>query len=93
MDKKPTPELEMEAALYYRETCPYSSKVREFIRENGLMPKIKFHDVDDDEEESLETLVEMNDDDQVPCLVVDGEPMLESEAIISWLDENADQLQ
>jgi glutathione S-transferase len=81
----------MEAALFYRETCAYSSKVREFIRENGLLSKIQLRDVDEDEG-YLEELMELNDDDQVPCLVVDGDPILESDVIISWLDENGDEL-
>lgn len=81
----------MEAALFYRETCPYSSKVREFIRENGLISKIQLRDVGEDEG-YMDELMELNDDDQVPCLVVNGEPILESDAIISWLDENGEDL-
>ena len=76
----------MNVELFYRETCPYSSKVREFIRDAGLLSKIEQHDVEEDAE-SLDELMELNDDDQVPCLVVDGEPILESEAIVDWLAE------
>jgi glutaredoxin 3 len=76
----------MTIELFYRETCPYSSKVREFIREAGLISKIEEHDVEEDSD-SLDELIELNEDDQVPCLVVDGEPILESDAIVDWLAE------
>ena len=76
----------MNVELFYRETCPYSSKVREFIRENGLLAKIEEHNIEEDPE-SLVKLMELNEDDQVPCLVIDGEPMLESDAIVDWLEE------
>ena len=77
--------------LYYREECPYSKKVRGFIAEKGLKSKIKFHDVDADED-SLRDLEALNHDEQVPCLVVDGEPMLESDEIIEWLDVHTNDL-
>lgn len=77
--------------LYYREDCPYSKKVRGFIAEKGLKSKIKFHDVDEDAA-SLRDLEVMNHDEQVPCLVIDGEPMLETDEIIEWLDEHSNDL-
>lgn len=76
----------MDIELFYRETCPYSSKVRAFIRDNGLLSVVEQRDVEDDAE-NLEELIEVSDDDQVPCLVVDGEPILESDAIVDWLEE------
>lgn len=81
----------MQLEFYYREDCPYSTKVRQFIASHGLRSKIKFHDVDEDLE-SLRDLEVMNQDEQVPCLVIDGEPMLESEQIIEWLDEHSNDL-
>ncbi len=81
----------MNLELYHKETCPFSAKVRDYIAEHGLKSKIAYHDVSQ-EPESLEALMDMNDDEQVPCLVVDGKPMLESDDIIRWLESNEKQL-
>ena len=80
----------MKLELYYRDTCPYSQKVLRFVQENHLNG-IKYHDLDRESqcEDKLEALTK---DSQVPCLVIDGKPMLESQAIIEWLDQNSEVL-
>ncbi len=78
----------MKLELYHFESCPYCKKVRHFIETNGLKSKIIYHDTRKDAE-ALERLMRMNDDEQVPCLVIDGKPLLESDDIIEWLRENA----
>lgn len=80
----------MKIELYYRTDCPYSQRVRNFIAEQHLN-KIKYHDIEK-EHASLDKLMAMTDDEQVPCLVVDGKPILESQAIIEWLDQNSEVL-
>ena len=74
--------------LYYFKSCPYCRKVMSYIKENGLQSKIVLHNTVEDAAAEAR-LVEMNGDDQVPCLVIDGKPMLESEDIIEWLGKNA----
>ena len=77
----------MELELYHRWGCPYSARVREFINENGLERQVKMIEVDESDT-AIETLMQLNHSPQVPCLVIDGSPILESKDIINWLDEN-----
>lgn len=81
----------MNLELYHRENCPFSAKVREFIHRHHLAKQIDFLDVDE-EPAALEDLIEKTDDEQVPCLVVDGEPILESDDIIDWLEAHEDDI-
>ncbi len=76
--------------LYHMESCPFCRKVRGYIEKNGLKSQITYHDINQDPA-AAERLEALNGDDQVPCLTVDGKPMLESEEIIEWLDENLKQ--
>ena len=77
----------MKLELYHFESCPYCRKVRNFIDKNHLKSQIVYHDTHQDSA-AAERLLKMNDDSQVPCLVIDGKPMLESDDIIAWLKEN-----
>ena len=77
----------MELELYHRWSCPYSARVREFINENGIERQVKMIEVDESDS-AIETLMKLNKTPQVPCLVVDGSPILESRDIINWLDGN-----
>lgn len=71
--------------LYYLPTCPYCAKVRSFIEREGIK-NIAEHDITNGEE--LKELLRINHGNrQVPCLVVNGEPMLESDDIIEFLAE------
>jgi glutaredoxin len=82
----------MNLELFHRQACPYSAKVREFIHKNELSEEIRFLDIDEDDA-SREVLVEKTDDEQVPCLMIDGKPLLESDEIITWLEDHLDELQ
>jgi glutaredoxin len=77
----------MKLELYHFEECPYCAKVRSYIEKAGIQSQIKFHDIDL-EPHAFDALMKLNDDDQVPCLVIDGKPILESDDIIAWLKEN-----
>jgi glutaredoxin len=81
----------MKLELYHFESCPYCKKVRNAIDKMGLKSKITYYDTLEDSAAN-DRLLELNDDDQVPCLVIDGKPMLESDDIIDWLKENAGKL-
>ncbi len=81
----------MKLELYHMEQCPYCRKVRNFIEKNNLKSKIKYFDIIEDGA-AAERLMEMTNDEQVPCLVIDGKPMLESDDIIQWLGESKAKL-
>lgn len=79
--------LIMKLELYHFESCPYCNKVRTFIDQAGIKSKITYLDTKKDSK-AHDALMKMNGDDQVPCLVIDGKPMLESDDIIDWLKTN-----
>jgi glutaredoxin len=73
--------------LIHKWTCPYSAQVRDFIEENGLKDRIDFLEVNETEGAN-DRLSQLTGKTQVPCLLIDGEPQLESRDIIQWLDQN-----
>lgn len=73
--------------LYHRTDDEVSKRVRDFIEDNDLHAEIDFYEVSGDEEAQRQLLA-LTGSHQVPCLVIDGEALLESEEIISWLEEN-----
>jgi glutaredoxin len=76
----------MKLELYHFESCPYCVKVRRFIDQIGVRSQVAYHDIETDPK-AHERLMKLNQDDQVPCLVMDGKPMLESDDIVAWLKE------
>ncbi|VAX37328.1 Glutaredoxin-like protein [hydrothermal vent metagenome] len=71
--------------LYYKSTCPYCMKVFQFMdSQNMELPK---KDIGTSAELRQE-LVDIGGKGQVPCLVIDGKAMYESDDIITWLQEN-----
>ncbi|WP_201860281.1 glutaredoxin family protein [Microvirga soli] len=77
----------MKLELIHKWACPYSARVRDFIEERGLKDQIAFTEVTETED-AKNRLAQLTGKTQVPCLVVDGEPILESRDIIQWLDQN-----
>ena len=77
----------MKLELIHKWACPYSARVRDFIEERGLKDQIVFMEVNESEG-AKDRLEQLTGKTQVPCLVVDGEPILESQDIIQWLDRN-----
>ena len=77
----------MKLELIHKWACPYSARVRDFIEERGLKDQIAFTEVTETED-AKDRLAQMTGKTQVPCLVADGEPILESQDIIQWLDRN-----
>lgn len=73
------------AALFYRPTCGYCIKVLRFASENNM--SIPLRDVSQNSK-NREELITIAGKTQVPCLVVNGEPLHESDDIIEWLKEN-----
>lgn len=77
----------MKLELYHFESCPYCAKVRNYIDKIGVKSQVQYFDILKDQS-AHDRLVALNDDEQVPVLVIDGKPMLESDDIIAWLKEH-----
>lgn len=75
----------MELKLYHKWMCPYSAKVRDFIEERQLTDQVQYIDRDENAE-NKQSLKDLTGKTQVPCLLIDGKPMLESEEIVNFLD-------
>lgn len=69
--------------LYILETCPYSRKVMDFMKANGI--EYKKHDIA--QPEIMEKLVELGGKTQVPFLFDpdNGEKIYESDEIIDYV--------
>ena len=77
----------MNLQLFHRWQCPYSARVRDFIDEHGLGEKIDYIEITE-VEGAEDKLNQMTGASKVPCLVIDGQPMLESTEIVQWLQQN-----
>ena len=73
--------------LYHRWHCPYSARVRDFIDEHKLGSQIKYLELGE-AQGAATNLATLAGQSQVPCLVVDGKPILESAEIVQWLKKN-----
>jgi glutaredoxin 3 len=72
----------MKLELFYFESCPFCQKVLRFLEDknhNIVFKDIRSIDKYRDELSSMIGKI------QVPCLVIDGTPMLESDDIIIFL--------
>ena len=71
--------------LYYMPTCPFCQKVISFMKKNDIEVTMK----DTLGEQSYrQELLTIGGKTQVPCLVIDGKALYESDDIISWFKEN-----
>jgi len=77
----------LQLELIHKWACPYSAKVRDFIDAHELKDRITFMEINE-AEGAKDRLAQLTGKTQVPCLVIDGKPMLESGDIIGWLDQN-----
>ena len=75
-----------ELMLYYFPSCPFCILVLDVLDRMGL--EIPMRDINT-EAGAREDLLDIGGKTQVPCLVIDGEPMYESADIIRWLEANA----
>lgn len=75
----------MSLILYHFESCPYCAKVRKVVAELDIDLEMR----DTRENDAYrEELVELTGRTQVPCLVIDGKPMHESDDIVDYLRKN-----
>ena len=75
-----------ELTLYYFPSCPYCRLVLECLYRLDL--KIPMRDIRS-EPGARDELLEIGGKGQVPCLVIDGKPLYESDNIVGWLQANA----
>lgn len=71
--------------LYQFAGCPYCDKVRRFMQRSGITLPMKDTRADP---RNREELVKIGGKGQVPCLVIDGKALYESDDIIEWLKKN-----
>ena len=71
--------------LYYRPFCPYCGKVIAYMKKNNI--SIPMKNVSQSYED-LQELKTIGGKTQVPCLVINGKPLYESDDIIQWLGDN-----
>ncbi len=80
----PSPDQRRTLELYKFDTCPYCQRVMRHIKKLGLSEQVTLRDVRRDGDAQAE-LIALTNKTQVPCLVIDGTPLLESRDINRWL--------
>ncbi len=70
--------------LYYKKTCPYCQKVLHFMDEHHITLDLR----DTLQPGNQNDLIKVGGKKQVPCLVIDGKAMYESDDIIVYLRDN-----
>ena len=75
--------------LYFKPDCPYCLKVLNFFSENKII-KFPSYNIEDQTSgaENKRKLEEVGGKVQVPCLVIDGKAMYESDDIIEYAKAN-----
>ena len=71
--------------LYYKPDCPYCQKVFTFMQQNGISVPLKNRD---ESPKIRQELIAIGGKPQVPCLVIDGKALYESDDIIAWFKKN-----
>ncbi|GAB6145780.1 glutaredoxin family protein [Desulfocicer niacini] len=74
-----------ELKLYMTSTCPYCKKVLNFMKQNNISIPLADRDFSP---ENLQALLDIGGKAQVPCLIIDGTALYESDDIIEWLKKN-----
>ncbi len=67
--------------LYYKKSCPYCQKVMKFMEENHLTADTR----ETTQPGNQNDLVRIGGKKQVPCLIIEGRPLYESDDIIEYL--------
>ena len=82
----PSPDEDRDLLLYGYDACPFCRKVYRAVDRLELdVPRADTR-LDPDAAASLR---ELTGGSQVPCLVIDGAPLLESDDIVAWLERYA----
>lgn len=75
----------MNLVLYKFDSCPFCRKVQRFLTEHNLEVPTKDVLLDKDAKTELQRI---GGKTQVPCLIIDGKPLYESNDIIEWFKTN-----
>lgn len=67
--------------LYYKPTCPYCHKVTAYMQNQDIACEMR----NTLEPGVRDELIAIGGKGQVPCLVIDGQPLYESNDIIEYL--------
>ena len=71
--------------LYVSEYCWFCMKVRTFMKENNITIETR----DTMQNAGFrEELIKTGGKTQVPCLIIDGKPLYESDDIIDYMNDN-----
>lgn len=70
--------------LYYKKSCPFCQKVLRFMEANHLTMDTR----ETTQPGNQNDLVRIGGKKQVPCLVINGKPLYESDDIVAYLREN-----
>ena len=79
--------MEHDLLLYYFDTCPYCQRVLRYLQERDIRIPMRNTSGDFD---AFAELRRIGGKTQVPCLVIDGTALYESEDIIHWFEEHWD---
>lgn len=71
--------------LFYFDECPFCKKVIQYMERNNI--EVEMANIHADPK-NKEELIKLGGKEQVPMLLIDGEPLYESSDIINWLKEN-----
>ena len=74
-----------QVTLYYTPSCPYCQRVFSFIKNNNIQLSLKDTASNPANREELRKIGGRT---QVPCLVINGKALYESDDIIKWLGTN-----
>lgn len=74
-----------ELVLYYMPTCPYCLKVMHYLQSAGI--EVPMKNISENSANRQE-LLQIGGKTQVPCLVIDGKVLYESNDIITWFKEH-----
>ena len=80
---------EWDFELYFKPDCPFCLKVLNYFRDNDII-KYPSYNIEDatSGNENQDKLIEAGGKVQVPCMVIDGKAMYESDDIIAYAKEN-----
>ena len=78
-------ELQPSLVLYKFDRCPYCVAVMEYLQRRRIT--IPQRDILTDPE-GLTELIHLGSKRQVPCLIIDGKALYESDDIIKWLEKH-----
>ncbi|MCK5686071.1 glutathione S-transferase N-terminal domain-containing protein [bacterium] len=75
----------MKLKLYYYIACPFCRMVVNYLKNKDF--DVEYADTRENRELRKE-LVSIGGSSQVPCLLIDGVPLYESNDIIQWFEDN-----